>query len=89
MSVEEAWSTICEVKRLKEAEQREIKSQLEACLERVGGVRKLWKNVEEMRVVQYNQEDHTHEELLMKVCYKWVCACHVMVGVSVLVVGQP
>ena len=79
--VEEAVSTIVSVKGIKEEEVVDIDSQLRACLVRHGGVRELWKNVEDMRSVRYNQEDHTHENLLMKVRHtlKSVYLCYFIV----------
>lgn len=62
-----AMSTIIEVKHLKDAETCVIRSQLEACLVQQNGLRQLWRQVEQLRSVKYNQEDHAHEELLMKV----------------------
>lgn len=67
LAVEEAVSVIVAVKSLKEEELLDIQSELRACLVRRSGVRELWKNVEEIRSVKYDQEDHTHEDMLMKV----------------------
>ena len=63
-----AMLTIMEVKQLKEDERCVMKSQLEVCLVRQSGVKQLWQHVEDLRAVKYSQEDHTHEDLLMKVC---------------------